>query len=165
MTINFNYKQSSNYFQCPDQSDQHNFKAWHEIRQQSWSIWSPLFQSHRWRNAYIWLDWAGLFYTQTWTHVWYDMKSWTLLSSLSCPRWNTNLTTWSPDYSDQLLLPLRQTHTQLWSIWTVELQTQTLTYSQTWSAWDGYLQSQTWSEAHPWTFWWFWFWTRTWIFV
>ena len=25
------------------------------------------------------------------------------LRSLSCPRWNTNLTTWSPDYSDQLL--------------------------------------------------------------
>ena len=72
MTIKFNYKQSSNYFQCPDQSDQHNFKAWHEIRQQSWSIWSPLFQSHRWSNAYIWLDWAGHFYTQTWTCVWYD---------------------------------------------------------------------------------------------
>ena len=93
------------------------------------------------------------------------MKSWPSLRSLSCPRWNTNLTTWSPDYSDQLLLPLRQTHTQLWSIWTVELQTQTLTYSQTWSAWDGYSQSQTWSQAHPWTCWWVWFWTRTWILV
>ena len=91
------------------------------------------------------------------------MKSWPSLRSLSCARWNTNLTTWSPDYSDQLLLPLRQTHTQLWSIWTVELQTQTLTYSQTWSVWDGYSQSQTWSQAHPWTCWWVWFWTRTWI--
>ena len=59
-------------FQCPDQSDQHNFKTWHEIRQKSWSIWSPLFQSQRWKDAYTWLDWAGHFYTQTWTHVWYD---------------------------------------------------------------------------------------------
>ena len=70
--------QNFKIFQCPEQSDQHNFKAWHEIRQKSWSIWSPLFQSQRWKDAYTWLDWAGPFYTQTLSHD-HTWEAWAVL--------------------------------------------------------------------------------------